>query len=184
MADRPLPIPEPHKSTPTPEPQHYDGGTTLESGHGTVTASTTFNPPNVPGGSGHPGSGTSVDTPSMLLFADNIDKLIQPTRDAATELGKVQAEPGAFYHANQIRTKVNGPNADSGLKESYIKVFQDLAQGLGDLRDGVKQLAQHYTTLEDAGRMKATDLQNAMQSTSSDFTSLVTDAGGSGGGAS
>ncbi|OIK26141.1 hypothetical protein VT52_017875 [Streptomyces malaysiense] len=149
-----------------------------------MTQGTTFSPPDVPGGSGDPGSGTSVDTPSMLLFADNIDKLIQPTRDAATELGKVQAEPGAFYHANRIRAKVNGPNADSGLKESYIRVFQDLARGLGDLRDGVEQLAQHYTTLEDAGRMKATDLQNAMQSTSSDFTSLVTDAGGSGGGAS
>ncbi|MDT0464427.1 MULTISPECIES: hypothetical protein [Streptomyces] len=187
MADRPAYDPstdDHHQQSPTPTPQHYDGGTTIAAGHGTVPPASTFNPPNVPGGSGNPGSGTSVDTPSMLLFADNIDKLIQPTRDAASVLQKVQVEPGAFYHANQIRTKVNGPNADAGLKEQYIKVFQDLAQGLGDLRDGVKALAQQYTTLEDAGRMKATDLQNAMQTTTSDFTSLVTDAGGSGGGAS
>ncbi|MEV7393539.1 MULTISPECIES: hypothetical protein [unclassified Streptomyces] len=187
MADRPAYDPSTHddnSSSSTSTPQHYDGGTTIAAGHGSVPPASTFNPPNVPGGSGNPGSGTSVDTPSMLLFADNIDKLIQPTRDAAGVLQKVQVEPGAFYHANQIRTKVNGPNADAGLKEQYIKVFQDLAQGLGDLRDGVKALAQQYTTLEDAGHMKATDLQNAMQTTTSDFTSLVTDAGGSGSGAS
>ncbi|MFE4631701.1 hypothetical protein [Streptomyces mirabilis] len=184
MADRPAydPSTSDHHQTPAPTAQHYDGGTTITAGHGSVPSASAFNPPNVPGGSGNPGSGTSVDTPSMMLFANNIDKLIQPARDAASVLQKVQAEPGAFYHANQIRTKVNGPNADTGLKEQYIKVFQDLAQGLGDLRDGVKQLAQHYTTLEDAGRMKATDLQNAMQTTASDFTSLVTDAGGAGGG--
>lgn len=184
MYDNPPPQIKPHKTPPPHKPEHYDGQTTIDAGHGTPPPAKSFDPPNVPGGSGKPGSGTSVDTPSMLLFADNIDKLIKPARDAATELQKVQVEPGAFYHANQIRTKVNGPNADSGLKDQYIKVFQDLAQGLGDLRDGIKQLAQHYTTLEDAGKMKATDLQSAMQSTSSDFTSLVTDAGGSGGGAS
>ncbi|MCH0567245.1 hypothetical protein [Streptomyces sp. MUM 2J] len=125
-----------------------------------------------------------MDTPSMLLCADNIDKLIPFTRRAAALLQEVRVEPGAFYHANQIRAKISGLNADSGLKERYIKVLHDLAQGLGDLRDDLKVLANQYTTLEDAGRMKATDLQKSMQSTSSDFTSLVTDAGGSGGGGS
>ncbi|WP_146214582.1 hypothetical protein [Streptomyces sp. ICBB 8177] len=175
------PVRQPHKQPPPYQPKAYDGGTTVPAGHGTLPQATPFNAPNVPGGSGAPGSGTSVDTPSMLLFADNVDKLIQPAKDAATKLQGVQAEPGAFYHANQIRTKVNGLNADSGLKEQYIKVFQDLAQGLGDLRDGVKQLAQKYTTLEEAGTMKATDLQNAMQSTDSDFTTMMTDAGGTAG---
>ena len=184
--DDPRLLPKDDKTPPPapPKPEHYDGGTKVESGHGTPpTPKDTFQPPKVPGGSGKSDSGTSVDTPSMELFAGNIDLLIKPAREAAKDLQLVQVEPGAFYHANQIRTKVNGPNADSGLKEQYIKVFQDLAQGLGDLRDGVRQLAKQYTTLEDAGKMKATDLQSAMQSTSSDFTSLVTDAGGSGGGA-
>jgi hypothetical protein len=120
----------------------------------------------------------------MLLFADNIDHLVEPVKAAATRLQKAQVEPGAFYHANQIRTKVDGPNADAGLKGQYVKVLQDLSQGLGDLRDGIRGLATKYTSLEDASKMTATELQRAVESSGGDFTSLMTDAGGSGGGSS
>ncbi|MFJ8158969.1 hypothetical protein [Streptomyces sp. NPDC094468] len=120
----------------------------------------------------------------MLAFANNINALIQPARDAVNLLQKIKVGPGAFYHANQIRSKINGQNADAGLKEQYTQIFQDLVQGLGDLRDGVTALAQNYTTLEDAEHMKASELQNAMQNSVNDFTGLVSAAGGSGSGAS
>jgi hypothetical protein len=171
----------PKPSPPEHKPEQYDGGTTLPNGQGTYSDDTPFSPPTVPGGSGS-GSGTSVDTPSMKLFADNIDKLIAPTQAAAKKLDPINVAPGAFYHADQIRTKVNGLNADDGLKAQYGKVLADLVQGLGDLRDGVRQLASNYATLEDANKMTSTDLDKAMQSTSGDFTVLLTDAGGSTGG--
>ncbi|MFD8542564.1 hypothetical protein [Streptomyces sp. NPDC059649] len=164
------------------EPQRYDGSTSVPSQHGTFDNSYAFTPPPVPSGSGDHAGATRVDTPSMTMFADNIDKLIKPTADAAAALKHISVAPGAFYHANQVRTKVNGPNADAGLKEQYIKVLADLGQGLGDLRDGIKQLAQKYTTVEEAGKMSAKDLQNAMQASKGDFTTLSNDAGGAGGG--
>ncbi|MEW1862297.1 hypothetical protein OG896_00475 [Streptomyces sp. NBC_00669] len=171
-----------------PAPKHtaqaYDGGTTLPAGQGTYSNDTPFTPPSVPGGTDG-GKGTSVDTPSMDVFADNIDKLIAPTQAAAKKLDPVSTAPGAFYHADQIRSKVNGLNADSGLKAQYGKVLADLVQGLGDLRDGVRQLASRYSTLEDANKMTSQDLQTAMQSADGDFSVLLTDSGGasSGGGA-
>ncbi|MEW2520815.1 hypothetical protein [Actinacidiphila alni] len=164
-----------------PKPKHkleeYDGGTTLPDGSGVYSDGTPFDPPSVPGGSGG-GKGTSVDTPSMTLFADNIGKLVPPTQAASKKLEPISVAPGAFYHADQIRTKVSGLNGDAGLKSQYVKVLADLAQGLGDLRDGVTQLAAKYTSLEDANSMTATDLQTAMQSATGDFTALLTDSGG------
>ncbi len=166
---------------PPPKPKHdlqqYDGGTTLPAGQGTYSNDTPFSPPGVPGGKGG-GKGTTVDTPSMKLFADNMDKLIAPTQAAAKKLDTVSTAPGAFYHADQIRTKVNGLNADDGLKAQYGKVLADLVQGLGDLRDGVRELASRYATLEDANKMTATDLDKAMQSANGDFSVLLTDSGG------
>ncbi|BBB02279.1 hypothetical protein RVR_10139 [Actinacidiphila reveromycinica] len=171
----PKPSPPPHKA------QQYDGGTTLPTGQGTYSNDTPFDAPPVPGGSGG-GKGTTVDTPSMTVFADNIDKLIAPTQAAAKKLDPISVAPGAFYHADQIRTKVNGLNADDGLKAQYGKVLSDLVQGLGDLRDGVRQLASNYSTLEDANKMTSQDLDTAMQSTNGDFSVLLTDAGGASGG--
>src|SRR5438128_1550388 len=83
----------------------------------------------------------------------------QQARDA---LNRVSVAPGAFYHANQIRKQVSGENGDNGLKGDYLKVLDDLAGALTDLRDGVRQLSQKYKTIEDANGMKAKDLQEAM----------------------
>jgi hypothetical protein len=135
--DGTLPPPPP---APKHTPQQYDGGTTLPAGQGTYSNDTPFSPPGVPGGKSG-GKGTTVDTPSMKLFADNMDKLIAPTQAAAKKLDTV-------------------------------------VQGLGDLRDGVRELASRYATLEDANKMTATDLDKAMQSANGDFSVLLTDSGG------
>src|SRR4051812_16834352 len=90
---------------------HYDGGTDVLHVPGILSDLHPFVPPPVPGGDGH--NGTSVSTPSLDLFATNIDLLIQPVRDVAAALTDVSVAPGAFYHANVMRTSVNGPNADA-----------------------------------------------------------------------
>ncbi|QMU77120.1 hypothetical protein GXW83_16790 [Streptacidiphilus sp. PB12-B1b] len=159
--------------------QQYGGGTSVPAGSGHANNTNSWSVPAVPVTSGQ-GHDTSVDTASLDVFANNIDLLIAPTRTASTTLGNVGIAPGAFYHANQMRTSVNGPNGDAGLKEQYIKTLADLGQGLADLRDGVRQLSAQYTTIEDANTMTATDFQSAMSSSQGDFTQMMTDAGGSG----
>lgn len=168
--------------TPPVHPQHYDGATTITSGTGTPHSNVHFTPPPVPS-KGRSGKGTSVDTPSMKLFADNIDALIQPVQRMYSELQNVKAvAPGGFYHGYELKSKVDGPNGGDGLHHQYLLVLHDLANGLADVRDGVRVLAGKYKTMDDAAHMKATDLSKAMSDSGTDFDSLMTDMGGSGSG--
>ncbi|MFJ2157064.1 hypothetical protein [Streptomyces sp. NPDC087856] len=157
---------------------HYHGGTDVLHVPGILSDLHPFVPPPVPGGDGH--NGTSVSTPSLDLFATNIDLLIQPVRDVATALSDVSVAPGAFYHANVMRTSVNGPNADAGLKKSYGDALTALVRGLTDLRDGVKGLSHKYATTEDANGMTAQDLADAFTTTTADFNTVMTSNGGTG----
>jgi hypothetical protein len=160
----------------------WGGGSNIPNGHGTATDPNPLTPPVVPKGSGGSGNKQSVHTPSMELFANNIDVLIQPVLAAAKLLAQVAVAPGAFYHANQMRTKVSGANNDAGLKAAYTKVLDDLATGLTDIRNGMRELSKKYKSAEDAGRMSAKAVQDAMNKAQADFNTLMTDNGGSGAG--
>ncbi|MFE7853802.1 hypothetical protein [Streptomyces sp. NPDC057403] len=166
-----------NSSTTSGGDHHYHGGTDVLHDPGVLTDPHPFVPPPVPGGDGH--NGTSVSTPSMNLFAANIDLLIQPVRDAATALSNVAVAPGAFYHANKMRATVNGANADGGLKKSYGDALSALIRGLTDLRDGVQALSRKYGTTEEANRMTAGDLADAFTTTTADFNTMMTSNGGS-----
>ncbi|MFE4630173.1 hypothetical protein [Streptomyces mirabilis] len=165
-------------STGSTGDHHYHGGTDVLHAPGILSDLHPFVPPPVPGGDGH--NGTSVSTPSLELFANNIDRLIQPVRDVATGLSDVAVAPGAFYHANKMRTDVNGPNADDGLKKSYSEALSALVRGLTDLRDGVRGLSRKYATAEEANNMTAQDLADAFTTTTADFNTMMTSNGGSG----
>ena len=166
---------------PPPTPTKYDAGTTIDPGHGSVTDRDPFKPPAIPGGHGK-GKKTSVDTPSMDLFAANILQLVDPVRKASDALGSLPPlAPGAFYHANKIRQSINGANADGGLREQYQKVLYDLTNALTDLGGGVKRMAEKYKTLSDAADMTAKDLLKAMDGVAQDFDLMMKDGGGAGG---
>jgi hypothetical protein len=170
----PHPTPKPK---PPYQPQQYNSPTSVPSGTGTYSNPSSFTAPPVPSHDSS-GKGTTVDTPSLDLFADNIDQLIAPVHQAREALNGVSVQPGAFYHANQMRISVNGANGDDGLKKQYYKVLTDLATGLADIRDGVRKLSAKYTTIEDANKITANDLSTDFDSSSSDFNGLITDAGG------
>ncbi|MFJ6836860.1 hypothetical protein [Streptomyces sp. NPDC091209] len=163
-------------------PNHYTGGTGVDPGHSDAPWPVMFEPPPVPKGKSG-GSGTSVDTPSMELFATNLNLLIDGTNFAITSLDDVQVEPGAFYDANKMRTTVNGPNADAGLKGQYLAVLRDLRSGLSDLHDGIITLATKYKSAEDRNSITSTDLQTVMASAPGDFTTMFGDVPKPGGGA-
>ncbi|MET8413468.1 hypothetical protein ABZV34_36410 [Streptomyces sp. NPDC005195] len=174
---------EPDADMSNDPPDHYTGGTGVDQGKSDAPWQVTFRPPPVPKGKSG-GSGTSVDTPSMELFATNLNLLIDGTNAAITSLNDVRVEPGAFYDANQIRKTVNGPNADAGLKGQYLAVLRDLRTGLSDLHDGIITLATKYKSAEDRNSITATDLQTVMAQAPGDFTTMFGDVPKPGGGGS
>ncbi|MFI9274617.1 hypothetical protein ACIGXM_28500 [Kitasatospora sp. NPDC052896] len=174
----PMPKPGVQSQSPSHKPQQYGGGTTVTAGQGNYSSPNTFTPPPVPAGSGNSSGGTSVNTPSLDLFADNIDRLIDPVNQAKAALHPISVQPGNFYHAYKIRLGVNGLDADDGLKKQCIDALSDLGKALGDLRDGIRTLSGQYKSIEDANSMTAKDLNDAMSSPNSDFNTLIHDAGG------
>jgi hypothetical protein len=128
-------------------------------------------PPPIPGGSGK--GMTTVDTPSMELFAANMDRLAEPVKQAYEKLIHLQrANPGAFYDAYMLRQAASGANGDQGMQNTYIKILRDLGQGLADISSGMRQLSTKYKTTEEEAKMSAEDLNKAMQSAQSDFTKM------------
>ena len=162
------------KAPPPPDPKPWDQSTFRppDTRSGPKKAAPT--PPPVPGGSGK-GKRTSVDTPSMELFAANMDKLAGPVKQAYEMLLQLQrVQPGAFYDAYMLRQAASGANGDSGLQNTYLKILRDLGQGLTDIGSGMRQLSSKYKTVEDESKMTAEDLITAMQSAQGDFSKIGT----------
>jgi hypothetical protein len=132
-----------------------------------------------PSGSG-PGMPTSVDTPSLDAFATYMGELIPTLNALLPGLNLVNVQPGAFYHADQIRELINGLNGDSGLKSRFTQVISDLVQGLTDIQTAVNEMSTKYQGTEDLNNMSVTDLQNDFQQVEGDFSSLMSDAGSTG----
>ncbi|MFJ3793423.1 hypothetical protein [Kitasatospora sp. NPDC090091] len=161
---------------------HWTGDPNVGAGHGTFSDTDPILLPTVPrNGATGPGT-TAVSTPSLDLFAANIDRLIEPMNAVITALDGVSVAPGAFYHANLMRNKVNGPNGDDGLKKDFGDSLASLVTGLTDLRDGVRSLSAKYRTTEEANAMTARDFQLAMTDAVGDFNAVVTATGGTGSG--
>ncbi len=134
-------------------------------------------PPKIPGGDGK--GHTSVDTPSLDLFVSNMGALGPPVSALITKMQTmIPVQPGAFYHADQIRAAISGDNGDGGLQHRYRLVATDLNNGLVALRDAIKTLSAKYKTTEDLNKGTAHDVQQALSSVSGSFGGVVTDAGG------
>jgi hypothetical protein len=172
-----------NKPTYQKDPVPYSGPTQVTPDHDTFTDTTgTFVPPKVPTGGGSGGKKTAVDTDALDLFAKNMDALVKPVQDAVTYLqDNTDVRAGAFYHGNTIRTNLNGPNADGGLKKAVGSVLSDLAQGITDIATGVRAISAKYKSIHDDTVLKATDVQTYMQKAQGDFDGLVKDGGGSSG---
>lgn len=128
-------------------------------------------PPPIPGGSGK--GKTSVDTPSMKLFADNMEALKAPVMQAYEKLTQLPVvNPGSFYDGYMLRQVSCGANGDSGLQNTYIKILHDLGQGLADIASGVRQLSANYSTVEEESKMTADELNKALESAQGDFTKI------------
>ncbi|MEU9133297.1 hypothetical protein AB0D08_35285 [Kitasatospora sp. NPDC048540] len=159
-------------------PKEFGGDTSVAAGHGHYDTSSGFTAPTVPPPPGKAGTGTTVSTASLDRFADNIASLIAPVEAAKKALRPVGVHPGNFYHASAIQQKVNGLDEDAGLKGECLAALTDLGHALGDLHDGVKKLSGQYKTIEDANKMTAKDLHQAVAGATGKFNTFIDDAGG------
>jgi hypothetical protein len=156
---------------PAPTPQHWDPTTFHAPPTRSGATKTDIPVPPVPAAS--KSGKTSVDTPSLDLFASNVDAIAEPVKQAYQKLMQLQAvHPGAFYDAYMLRSAASGANGDQGIQSTYLKVLKDLGQGLSDISSGVRTLSKKYTTVEEDNKMTADDLSNAMESAQSDFSSM------------
>jgi len=152
-----------------PTAEEWKGDPNLPRGKGSYYNLDPFTKARVPKGKGGSGT-TSVDTPSMLLFASNCEQLIDPVKRAKLALKNVQVAPGAFFHANQLKSKVNG------LQSSLLVILDDLEDGLTDLCEGVRLLGKQYDTTEEQNKITAQELEEHMHGAISDFGALERDA--------
>ena len=134
---------------------------------------------DVPSGNG-PAAPTSVDTPSLDVFATYMSELIPTLNALIPDLNLVNVQPGAFYHADQIRNVINGLNGDAGLKSRFGQVITDLVQGLTDIQTAVTEMSTKYKSAEDLNKMSSDDLTKEFQTVQSDFSALMNDAAASG----
>jgi len=194
-----VPVPPVHVPPPKPpvatwnkgdsNPPPSQNGPSLTSGD-----TSNLTPPKVPPQNG--GSGTTVvDTASLDTFADNMSRLLTPVKDALTQLKAMpQVAAGLFPDAQTMETAVSGIPSDSSassgssgsgaagadnLQANYIKVLSDLCDGLTDLKQAATTMSGKYTTADDLNNMSVTDLTNALNSSTSDFSKVMTDNGGS-----
>lgn len=152
-------------------PKQYDPTTFHAPPTRSGPATSHVQPPPVPGGTGK--GNTVVDTPSLDLFADNMDKLAEPVKLAYQKLSQLKpVAPGAFYDAYELRSAAAGANGDQGLQNTYLKMLNDLHQGLSDISTGVRGLSKKYTSVEQDNKMTTTDLSNAFESAQGDFSKL------------
>jgi len=161
------------KWVPDHELEQYKGDKDVPSGHGTYHNADPLSAPPVPKNSDGDSHETKVSTPSMELFASNIEQLIAPVQRCQQTLKGVDIRPGAFFHANLIRSKVSGGGGESGgIKDAYSKILDDLADGLTDLCSGVRNMAKQYDSTEEANKMTAKELEEYMYRAGSDFQAL------------
>lgn len=153
---------------------HYHGGTDIAPGTGYSPWRVVPPPPPVPTGT-HNGEGTSVDTPSMELFAANMMLLHDYALFAHAQLADVNVQPGVFYDANKMRVTINGVNDDDGVKGWYVKVLYDLSLGLADLHDGILTISAKYTSIEDLNKLSTTELQQDLGLVPGDFNTMLGD---------
>lgn len=168
----------------TGSPKYQGGGGHWDDGTGN------WQPPEVPSGGGS-GKKTSVHTPSMLLYAQNIESLLPHIDTALDRLGSVHAAAGGLPAGRSIRkqigatAKTNG--TASGLAGAFYTSLTDLKSGVRDLADAVREMAKKYTVIEDAAKMSAGDLHTYLENTTADFDlfkqHLPSSTGGGGGGA-
>jgi hypothetical protein len=72
-----------------------------------------------------------------------------------------------------MRSKVSGGGGEAGgTKGAYIKILDDLADGLTDLCNGIRSMSKVYDSTEEANKMGAKELDEYMHRAGAAFQAL------------
>lgn len=139
--------------------------------------------PGVPGKAGSGSGSTVVSTPSIDVFASNIQQLIAPVNSALAKLKALgPLAPGGFNEAYTLTQQVSDSGSSGGaatdLVHAYQNVLHDLADGLTDLNSAATTMSQKYKTADDLNNMKVSDLQAQLDDTTGDLNAMMTANGG------
>lgn len=129
-------------------------------------------PPNVPGK--HDGSnGTTVNTPSMKIFAENIGQLLPPLNKA---LSLLQAMPkvaaGDFNTGHTMKTLLTGDAGDGMMQSGFETVLKKCVKSVTDTHEAVTKLSKDYENIDDLNKVTGQQLSRAMGDVPGDITSV------------
>jgi hypothetical protein len=162
--DGTLPPPPP---PPKPKVQDWDSNSVppvTGGGPSNPDGAPPLTPPNVPGKHDGSGSGTTtVNTPSMKVFADNIGTLLTPLNKA---LELVQAMPkvaaGDFHTGHVMKKLLTGDAGDGMMQSGFETVLKKCVKSVTDTHEAVLKLARDYDNIDELNKMTGQQLNRVL----------------------
>ncbi|GAA1909025.1 hypothetical protein [Streptantibioticus ferralitis] len=164
-------------------PQPYQGGLYTDSNPGHINpGQPTPAMPRIPA-SADGGAPLSVDTSALKTFSDNLDTIADALGGARKKLDQLQpvrAGGKEFVEAQNLARKVSGSHGDGGLQHNYVASLTALRTALMDTAEGIRTLANKYSSIEEINQKAGADLHQLLQQAQGDIGKLQQTAGGSG----
>lgn len=129
------------------------------------------NDPLVPKAGADNKGNTAVNTNAMLVFANNIEQLIEPVKAAHQAVSAVDVRAGAFNRAYVLRNSISG---DNQLTDSTLTVLNRVQEGLVDLAAAARKLAADYENTEELSKATTDDVGRYMTEVGADVRGLAT----------
>lgn len=149
----------------------YDGADFNPNSKGTVDTGQPM--PDMPDGlqtdSGN-GGDVSVDTKVLKQFADNLETIGEGVKKAWDRADQIQPiKPGLFTEALDLKGKINGSSGSGGLQQNLALSLDSLQTALTHTAEGIRTLANKYSTMEEVNAKAGSELHSLMSQASTDL---------------
>lgn len=133
-----------------------------------------INPPDVPGKKDGNGSGkTTVNTPSMKIFAENINTLLTPLNKSLELLQALPPVAAGDFHTSKVMKKmITGDAGDGMLQSGFETVLKKCIKTITDTHEAVSKLARDYENIDDLNKLTGQQLTRAMGDVGSDINAV------------
>lgn len=115
----------------------------------------------------------SVDTKALKYYAELLEKLMPEVKKACTMMQAVDARPGKFKMAEDIKKCLGGKDVKAAA-DNYSNQLAYLYQSLSELSKALKDLAAKYDTTEE---MNSAGASKALGDALSNFSSVASGSG-------
>jgi len=145
-----------------------------DTGASNPSGSPAITPPDVPGGKGDGGSGkTTVNTPSMKIFAENINLLLDPLHESLKLLQALPPVAGGDFHTSKVmKTLITGDSGEGMLQGGFETVLKKCIKTVTDTHEAVTKLARDYENIDDLNKLTGQQLSRAMGDVGSDINAV------------